>query len=1318
MSYYIPLHVHSVYSFLDGLNTLSDLINWAKAHNITTIGISDHNITSIVNFWAECIKAGIKPILGTEMYINHNPTLKEKGNRKSYHMCIWCKNLDGYRELCAIYSEAAIEYFYYKPRTSLDAIKKHVKGVNLIASSACLGGYIPKLIVEGKMDEAEEWVYKHKEIFGDGNFFLELMPIEIPDQKIVNLGLVELAKRTNTPTIITTDAHYPKQEDAEIQKILMKIQTEKADGTGGLEFETSLCWLMSYDEILHYMSINHPGISKDVVAESLANTVKISEMCDDYAIVSDTLQVPVFELPEGVTAEEVLQKKCYERLPELYGDSEEAKKRLDYELGVICKSKYASYFLIVEDVVKYARDNGLKVGPGRGSAAGCLVSYLLGIVKIDPVRWGLHFERFLNPERVKPPDIDVDFGAADRKKVLYYIQSKYGKDKVAQILTYNKLRVKSALKDVNRVLEKDGHGVPYDEINRITKPIGNLESFDEAMANHPEMKTLQKKHPKMFEIVKRITRMPRNPGKHPAGVIITPEPLDRYAAISLDGKSDKKAEDYDEIPVLQTDMDGVTKLNLLKLDCLIIGLELLDDTMNEVYKNWGIKITQKDLDEVDLNDSGVYKLLRRGKTGKIFQLGSNGMKKLLQKIKPDKFEDLIAVLALYRPGPLQAGMDVDYINGKNAPDRIKYYHPAVKSALEPTYGIILYQEQIMEVVSIFSGIPFGSADLFRRHMEGKDTDNDKYRKDRKEWHDRFVDGALKQGYDKSFAEKTFEWIISVSGYLFNKSHSTSYAVNAFQMAYLKHYFFVEFMTAILRIEAQNKKIKKYKDRDGNIKEIHNIDIYVQECYDEGYPVVSVDINKSDVTFSCNDVNVIRVGFRDVKGVGDAAAQAIIDNSHDIPGGMSGCKYKDMVEVFYYNRASMGVVKRVIEPLAYAGAFDSITNNNRKSVLEFLEAYNKLDKILKKAPELDMYYQFFSDYFKSVKNVDYNNGMLKVKDFDSKEKTELEKDVLGFNYNYQIKGKKRHKPVVNIGSNKKDNIKVVSEVKIDKKGKVKDNNMEENEVEVIKCVALSDDAQMYELLVSVDGYPDPQPIKLRKDNVKRFKDLLIPGKKLIYKKERDANGKLKKMFFDANDFNRVSNKDDKNMIEENKISEKVEKSVENNYNVSEVSVVKLCMTLMESRVPYGIMVSLIDDFEKDTKSSIASICEKFYVDKYMTDSVYERFLIMCRELDGKINFRDFVKIFNGLKRDSRFMEVMKYSPYNDAKIDDLGGLDKILKIRKILYKKLSGVINDISYEIERDASFDDIGNLYSEMIKIENKLGKVESTIYKLEKGSI
>jgi len=1289
---YIPLHVHTEYSFLDGLSKVKLLVSYAKDRGLSHLAITDHNITGVVDFYFSCKKAGIIPMLGTEMYINENPSEMSKENRHTNHLVMIAKNLQGYKDLIKIYSEAATKYFYYRPRISMDLIKQFNTG-NIMVSTACINGRIPYLLLKGQETEAMKELYKYKEVFGEDNVYIELMPLEMDQQKLANQYLYKLAQQTQTEMIITTDAHYLKPEDAEVQRILMKVAHEDRGGKGkGMEMETQRCWLMTDDEIRNFMQKDHSSIPAAAVERALENTVKIASQCEMYDIAPKTLQVPDFKLPEGKTADGLLKELCYENFSKFYDDDrDDAKKRLDFELDVIGRLGYSSYFLIVHDIISYARKIGATVGPGRGSAAGCVVSYLLGIIRLDPIKWGLHFERFLNPERKKPPDIDIDFGSRHRWRVIDYIQKKYGEENVAHIITYGKLGIKSALKDVGKVM-----GVAsYNELNSLTKIIPNNYSMAMALTQMPEVRDAKKKYKELFDVVEKVEGLPKSHGKHPAGVVITSCPITDYAAIAKDTKAE---EGEKQVPILQLDMEAVTQMNLLKVDCLgVSGIDLIEDTCKMIDKNWKIKITQDDLDDLDLNDPVVYKFLKTGKTSNIFQLSSYGMRKLIREVKPDRFEDLAAINALYRPAALNSGTKDEFVRNKNNPKGITYLHPEIAQFLQDSHGVIAFQEQVMGIFSHYAGISFGESDLFRRHLDS--PMDEKGKQDRKKWRNIFVEGCLKKGIKQDLAIKIFEWLAEHAGYGFNKSHSACYSMNSFQMAWLKALFFLEFMVCTLRSEEKDDKKAEY----------------VKECYDESYPILSADVNRSGITFECENNNSIRVGLSNVKGIGETPAQAIIDNALLVPGN-SG--YGHMIDFFFYNKKSMNVVKRTMEMLAGSGAFDSITLGNRKAAKNFVDAYMALEGDLKKMHDLEEYMSAFELYLRGTEMSIDGSG---IKDYNYEQKTAMELEYLGFTYR-EAKFKKRNKPQINLDKNKKikDNI---GNSKMDAKPshsierkevfKMKDGK---NIVEVLDVKAEIEDNNIYQIIVKDVDSKKEYTVRITKKKATQFKEHLIKGNKIILNRFVTEEGKAKITIeayepdnegADEEDLQEEVKKEVKEEVkEEPKVVEKVkvEVPVEDKEIVDEKTLAMGQILLHIVKVPWGIKHSLFDALSKG--KNIKKFAKEFFLDCYIVKN-FDHFLENVGKINGQCTIDELYILEKELLKDERYSEMCKPKLIQDKSKEDLK------KMKGIIVKLLEKQLKQLG-----EANGSDTTEIVKEFIKRENELMRIERTLISIQKAEV
>ena len=902
---FVHLHVHSEYSLLDGSCRIKDLIAKTKELNMKAIAITDHGVMyGVIDFYKEAVAQGIKPIIGCEIYVAPRSMQdREYGiDNENYHLVLLAKDMTGYKNLMKIVTVASIEGFYYKPRVDREFLKEHSEG--LIALSACLAGEVPSYILRGEYEKAKEAALFYDSIFGRGNFYLELQDHGILEQQKVNKELIRLSKETGIPLVATNDVHYLEKKDAKAHEVLLCIQTGKTiDDEDRMSFPTDEFYLKSPEEMENLFSC---------CKEAIENTEKIADMCNVEFEFNKT-KLPKYDLPEGVDSYEYLRNLCYEGLYKRYKNpGKEVIERLDYELSVIKQMGYVDYFLIVWDFIKFAKDNGIMTGPGRGSAAGSLVAYTLGITNIDPIKYNLLFERFLNPERVSMPDIDSDFCYERRQEVIDYVVKKYGKDNVAQIITFGTMAARAVIRDVGRALN-----YPYAEVDTIAKmiPFELGMTIDKALSLNPELKARyenEEKVKQLIDISRSLEGLPRHASTHAAGVVISKEPLVNYVPL-------QKNEDS---IVTQFPMTTLEELGLLKMDFLgLRTLTVIRDTIEMVKKNKGVII---DFDSMEYDDLKVYELISKGETEGVFQLESPGMKQFMTELKPKNLEDIIAGISLYRPGPMD--QIPRYLANRNHPESIVYDHPLLKPILDVTYGCMVYQEQVMQIVRDVAGYSLGRSDLVRRAMAKKKMDV--MEQERKNFIYGIVDeegnvivpGALRNGLDEATANKLFDEMLDFANYAFNKSHAAAYAVIAYQTAYLKRYYPVEFMAALLNSFVDN---------------LDKIAFYVQVCKKMGIKVLPPDINESDSYFTVVE-DKIRFGLSAVKNVGLNMTMEIVSERE------RNGKFKSVVDFFERMQDSQ-LNKKAVESLIKAGAFSSF--GVRRSQL--LSVYDKLMENIKK-----------------------------------------------------------------------------------------------------------------------------------------------------------------------------------------------------------------------------------------------------------------------------------------------------------------------------------------------------------------------------------
>ncbi|MEL7622027.1 MAG: DNA polymerase III subunit alpha [Clostridiales bacterium] len=894
MTEFVHLHNHTCYSLLDGACKIRSLLARAKELGMDSLAITDHGVMyGVVEFYKEAKKAGIHPVIGCEVYVAPRTRWDKVAglDEKPYHLVLLAENQTGYENLIKLVSRSWLEGFYYKPRIDMELLQANAQG--LICLSACLAGQIPGLLMAGKFDEAKEAALAYDAIFGRGNYFLELQDHGIENQTLVNGGLIRIHEETGIPLVATNDLHYVSREDAYVQDVLLCIQTGKtlAD-TARMQFETQEFYLKSPTE-MELLFGDYP--------EALANTVKIARRCQVEMEFGHN-HLPPYPLPAGQKDEaSYLRQLCEKGLEERYPGTVDKprdkgnspRQRLDYELSVIENMGFPGYFLIVWDFIRFAREKGIYVGPGRGSAAGSIVSYSLGITNIDPLAYDLLFERFLNPERISMPDIDIDVCYLRRGEVIEYVIERYGRDKVSQIITFGTMAAKAAIRDAGRAM-----GIPLATVDKTAKlvPFELNITLDRALQLSRELRTLIEEDEQvagLIKVAKSLEGLPRHSGVHAAGLVISGRPLETYLPLQRSS---------DGLPCTQFEKDTVESIGLLKMDLLgLRTLTVIGDAVELIRQSKGIHI---DIDRLPLDDEATYKLLSDGDTIGIFQLESDGLRQIIRELKPERFDDIVALVALYRPGPLGSGMVEDFIRRRHGQVPNAYLHPMLESILDTTYGVILYQEQVMRIAGDMGGLTLGEADQLRRAMGKKKPEVlAAYRQT-------FVDGAKKKGVAEDVARKIFELMEYFSGYGFNKSHSAAYALVAYQTAWLKAHYPVEFMAALLSsvMETKNK-----------------VPFYINECRQRGIEILAPDVNESQSGFSVNG-GAIRFGLAAIKQVGGPAIQAIIEERAEGP-------YTSLES--FCRRVNLAQInRRVMENLIWAGAFSSVPGH-RAQLLEIL-----------------------------------------------------------------------------------------------------------------------------------------------------------------------------------------------------------------------------------------------------------------------------------------------------------------------------------------------------------------------------------------------
>ena len=872
------LHLHTEYSLLDGAARVGDVIDRAKQLNMRSIAITDHGVMyGVIDFYKKAIAAGVKPVLGCEVYVAPGKLSDKTKEMKEYsHLVLLAKNNEGYQNLMRLSSIGYTQGFYHKPRIDYDVLEQHKSG--LVCLSACLVGDIPRMLLSGDDAGAERLALRLYGMFGE-DFFLELQDHSLPEQKIVNAKIITLAKKLNIPLVATNDVHYTRREDAEAQDVLLCIQTRTfIDDVNRMKFDTDEFYIKSAEEMAALFA--H-------VPEAISNTNVIADRCN-VTMDFSTTHLPVFEVPDGEDHAAYLKKLCYDGLAMRYEPVTEAlKERLEFELSVIDRMGFTDYFLIVWDFIKFAHDHGIMVGPGRGSAAGSLAAYTLRITDVDPIAYSLLFERFLNPERISMPDIDIDFCIERRGEVIDYVVQKYGSDRVAQIITFGTLGAKQVIRDVGRALK-----VPLAEADRIAKmvPFALNMTIGRAMQQNPKLQMEYNTNPdvkKLLDTSMKLEGIPRHASTHAAGVVISRLPVTEYVPLQINPR--------DGSVITQFPMGTLENLGLLKMDFLgLRNLTVIRHTLELIRQTKGIDL---ELETLRFDDEKVYKLIASGDTDGMFQVESSGMRQLAMQMKAQSLNDIMVVIALFRPGPMDS--IPAYLAAKRDPKNVRYAHPLLEGILADTYGCIVYQEQVMEIVRTLAGYSYGRSDLVRRAMAKKKKDV--MEKERRIFiygdEQSNVDGAVKRGVPAAVAESIFNQMMDFAEYAFNKSHACAYAAITYYTAYLKCYYKVEYLTALL---------------NSFIGRADKISSYIQYCTGAGIRVLTPDINKSQFLFSVEG-DAIRFGFAAIRDVGRAAEDIV---SERVKGG-----YKTFRE--FINRTVTCVNKKMLEGLILAGCFDHL-----------------------------------------------------------------------------------------------------------------------------------------------------------------------------------------------------------------------------------------------------------------------------------------------------------------------------------------------------------------------------------------------------------
>ncbi len=946
------LHVHTEYSLLDGSSKISELLPRARELGMDSLAITDHGVMyGVIDFYKKAKEVGVKPILGCEIYVAPGSRFdreQSRGEDRYYHLVLLAENNQGYKNLMKIVTRGFTEGYYYKPRVDYEILERYHEGI--IALSACLAGEIPNKILKEDYEGARAAARRMNELFGPGNFFLELQDHGLRQQTQVNSVIMRMSKELDIPLVVTNDVHYIKEEDAVPHDLLLCIQTGKlVTDEDRMRYEGGQFFLKSEEEMQKVFPY---------AREALENTHKIAERCN-VEIVFGEQKVPKFDVPEGYDAFSYLKELCEEGLVKRYGDPppEDLKERLAYELDTIRNMGYVDYFLIVWDFIRFAKSQGIAVGPGRGSAAGSIVSYCLKITDIDPIRYQLIFERFLNPERVSMPDIDIDFCYERRQEVIDYVYEKYGKDKVVQIITFGTMAARMAVRDVGRVMN-----IPYAQVDKVAKmiPMELGITIEKALNHNPELRQAYEADEvtkNLIDMSMRLEGLPRHTSIHAAGVVIGSEPLDEFVPLSRGA---------DNVITTQFTMTTIEELGLLKMDFLgLRTLTVIQDAVRMVEKKTGQPL---DINAIDYDAPEVYEMIGQAKTDGVFQLESAGMKSFMRELKPGNLEDIIAGISLYRPGPMD--FIPKYIKGKNNRDSIRYSCPELEEILEPTYGCIVYQEQVMQIVMKLAGYTLGRSDLVRRAMSKKKADV--MAKERANFvygnEEEGVEGCIRRGIPEDVANHVFDEMIDFAKYAFNKSHAAAYAVVAYQTAWLRCHYPMEFMAALLTSVITNPK---------------KITEYINTCRSMGIRILQPDINEGESGFSVSG-DAIRYGLSAIKSLGKNVIDVMIEERE------AHGRYKNLKD-FMERLTSKEINKRTIENLIKSGALDSLGATRRQLMMVY--AY-VLDEVTREKKENVTGQMSLFDFFSEEEKKEYEIQYPDVGEFEMAQKLAFEKEVLG------------------------------------------------------------------------------------------------------------------------------------------------------------------------------------------------------------------------------------------------------------------------------------------------------------------------------------
>ena len=946
------LHVHTEYSLLDGSNKIKECVKRVKELGMDSVAITDHGVMyGVIDFYRAARAEGIKPILGCEVYVAPNSRFDKEltgGEERYHHLVLLAENNQGYANLMKIVSRGFTEGYYYKPRVDMEVLREFHEGI--IALSACLAGEVPRYIEKGMIEEAKQAALKYQDCFGKGNYFLELQDHGIPMQQTVNAALLSMSRELGIPLVATNDVHYTRAEDAQAHDILLCIQTGKVvTDENRMRYEGGQYFIKSEEQMKELFPY---------ALEALENTHKIAERCN-VEIEFGVTKLPKFEVPQGYDSWTYLNKLCMDGLKERYPDDDGTlKERLDYELSTIRRMGYVDYFLIVWDFINYAKENGIPVGPGRGSAAGAIVSYCLKITDIDPIRYNLLFERFLNPERVSMPDIDIDFCYERRQEVIDYVRRKYGADKVVQIVTFGTMAAKGVIRDVARVLD-----LPYSFGDTLAKMIPNELNItlQKALDMNPELRSrydTEEQVKNLLDMCMKLEGLPRHTSMHAAGVVICQKPAEEFVPLSRGS---------DGSITTQFTMTTIEELGLLKMDFLgLRTLTVIKDAVDLVRQDTGKELS---MGNIDYNDPKVLDFIGTGKTDGVFQLESGGMKNFMKELRPQSLEDIIAGISLYRPGPMD--FIPRYIKGKNNPESITYETPLLEPILSPTYGCIVYQEQVMQIVRELGGYTLGRSDLVRRAMSKKkqavmekEKANFVYGNP-----EEGVPGCISRGISEAVADHIYEEMMDFAKYAFNKSHAACYAVVSYQTAFLKYYYPLEFMAALMTSVIDNSA---------------KVTEYIMSCRSMGIEILPPDVNYSLAGFSVQD-GKIRFALTALKSVGRPVIEGIVAER------AANGNYKTL-EDFITRTSELDINKRVIENLIKAGAFDSLPGTRKQKMFVYAGLVDRLvkDKKNNLVGQMSLF-----DLVREEEKSDFHTPLPDVGEFDRQELLAYEKEVVGF-----------------------------------------------------------------------------------------------------------------------------------------------------------------------------------------------------------------------------------------------------------------------------------------------------------------------------------